>query len=59
MWSSLQALNERKVEIRVQYKPPVQLAGATVSLNSFRNELVMRCAFDAKEPRHPCGLISS
>ena len=38
-----QALNERKVEIRVQYKPPVQMRGGTVSLDAFRNELVMRC----------------
>lgn len=36
------ALNERKVEIRVQYKPPVQMQGGTVSLDAFRNELVMR-----------------
>jgi hypothetical protein len=38
-----QALNERKVEIRVQYRPPVQTEGATVCLEHFRNELVMRC----------------
>jgi hypothetical protein len=42
----LQALNERKVEIRVQYKPPVQMQGGTVSLDAFRNELVMRCDLD-------------
>ena len=42
----LQALNERKVEIRVQYKPPVQMQGGTVSLDAFRNELVMRCGSD-------------
>ena len=40
-----QALNERKVEIRVQYKAPVQMPGATVHLERLRNELVMRCAF--------------
>ncbi|CAL8465488.1 g5024 [Coccomyxa elongata] len=34
------ALNERKVEIRVQYKPPA--AGIHPNLNEMRNELVMR-----------------
>ena len=34
------ALNERKVEIRVQYKPPA--AGIHEHLNDMRNELVVR-----------------
>jgi glucose-6-phosphate 1-dehydrogenase len=34
------ALNERKVEIRVQYKPPA--AGIYGHLNEMRNELVVR-----------------
>lgn len=34
------ALNERKVEIRVQYKPPI--AGIHPNLNEMRNELVVR-----------------
>jgi glucose-6-phosphate 1-dehydrogenase len=33
------ALNERKVEIRVQYKPPA--AGIYAHLNQMRNELVV------------------
>ena len=35
------ALNERKVEIRVQYKPPA--AGIHDQLDDMRNELVVRC----------------
>lgn len=38
------ALNERKVEIRVQYKPPA--AGIHPNLNEMRNELVV----GAQEP---------
>ena len=34
------ALNERKVEIRVQYKPPA--SGIHPNLNEMRNELVVR-----------------
>lgn len=37
-----QALNERKVEIRVQFKAPVSLPGSNVKLDEMRNELVMR-----------------
>jgi len=36
------ALNERKVEIRVQFKAPVSLPGSNVKLDEMRNELVMR-----------------
>ena len=38
----VQALNERKVEIRVQFKPPVALPGNKAVLDGFRNELVVR-----------------
>ena len=38
----VQALNERKVEIRVQFKPPVALPGSKAVLDGFRNELVVR-----------------
>lgn len=34
------ALNERKVEIRIQFKPPA--SELTMNLNALRNELVMR-----------------
>ena len=37
-----QALNERKAEIRVQFKPPVALPGSKAVLDGFRNELVVR-----------------
>lgn len=36
------ALNERKVEVRVQFKPPVPYPCSTESLDTMRNELVMR-----------------
>lgn len=34
------ALNERKVEIRIQFKPPA--SDLSLNLNQLRNELVMR-----------------
>ena len=40
------ALNERKVEIRVQYKPPA--AGIHDHLNDMRNELVVRSCLQSE-----------
>lgn len=54
-----QALNERKVEIRVQFKAPVSLPGSDVNLDQMRNELVMRLQPSEVRPRPPPTLQHS
>ena len=51
------ALNERKVEIRVQYKPPAASIHGEV-INEMRNELVVRFVSKSVHLLGPASMIA-